>query len=113
MEVSIIFMICTTNTGCIRKYLWFIDFIIKINHLFKSLYFELLSTNVNIRYFRNAEITVVQPDGSSQEVTIIGIDEYGFLLVKGKRGKAFTVHPDGNSFDILNGLIAPKRWTML
>ncbi|XP_001604369.2 biotin--protein ligase [Nasonia vitripennis] len=56
----------------------------------------------------DAEITVILPDGSSQEVKILGIDDYGFLEVQGKNGNIFTVHPDGNSFDILSGLVAPK-----
>ncbi|XP_014203676.1 biotin--protein ligase isoform X2 [Copidosoma floridanum] len=56
----------------------------------------------------DAEVTVVLQDGSSQEVKILGIDKFGFLQVKGKRGNVFTVHPDGNSFDIMKGLIAPK-----
>ena len=57
--------------------------------------------------FSDAEITVVSANGESQEVTILGIDRFGFLKVQGKSGNAFTVHPDGNSFDILKGLIAP------
>ncbi|OXU28555.1 hypothetical protein TSAR_010405 [Trichomalopsis sarcophagae] len=56
----------------------------------------------------DAEITVILPDGSSQEVKILGVDDYGFLEVQGKNGNIFTVHPDGNSFDILSGLVAPK-----
>ena len=39
---------------------------------------------------------------------IQGIDDFGFLKVKPKVGKEFTVHPDGNSFDIMKGLIALK-----
>jgi biotin---protein ligase len=39
--------------------------------------------------------------------TVIGIDDYGYLLVKAD-GVLETVHPDGNSFDMLRGLIAPK-----
>ena len=60
-------------------------------------------------FSRGAEITVMLADGSSKEVQILGIDTYGFLEVKEKSGKIFTVHPDGNSFDILSGLIAPKH----
>lgn len=52
---------------------------------------------------------VISPEGTSQEVKILGIDDFGFLQVCGEGGKIFTVHPDGNSFDILKGLIAPKK----
>lgn len=48
------------------------------------------------------------PDGNVKDVTIIGIDEYGFLKVKSKDGSTTSVQPDGNSFDMLKGLIAPK-----
>jgi len=40
---------------------------------------------------------------------IIGIDDYGYLLVQiDGQLKPETVHPDGNSFDMLRGLIMPK-----
>ncbi|KAL7289279.1 hypothetical protein TKK_0017213 [Trichogramma kaykai] len=55
-----------------------------------------------------AEITVMLPDETAHDVKISGIDLYGFLQVEDKQGKVFTVQPDGNSFDIMSGLIAPK-----
>jgi len=39
----------------------------------------------------------------------VGIDDFGFLLVLDKKGETHTVHPDGNSFDLLKGLILPKQ----
>lgn len=57
--------------------------------------------------FRGVEVDVKDPDGSIQRVTITGIDEYGFLKVRGEN-KEFTVQPDGNSFDMMAGLIGPK-----
>jgi biotin--protein ligase len=42
------------------------------------------------------------------EVKIVGIDEYGYLVVKDRTGYQFSVHDDGNSFDMMNGLIRPK-----
>lgn len=39
--------------------------------------------------------------------TVVGIDEFGFLVVETSKG-VVTVHPDGNSFDMLQGLIVPK-----
>ncbi|XP_011695670.1 PREDICTED: biotin--protein ligase isoform X3 [Wasmannia auropunctata] len=56
----------------------------------------------------NANVTVTWTNGRRENVTIIGIDEYGYLLVKGKKEKLFSVHSDGNSFDLFNGLIVPK-----
>lgn len=39
---------------------------------------------------------------------MIGIDEYGYLKVKLTGGGVEVVQPDGNSFDMLKGLIIPK-----
>lgn len=50
-------------------------------------------------------------DGSDlkREARIIGIDDYGYLLVKlSLDGSTETVLPDGNSFDMLKGLIRCK-----
>ena len=44
-----------------------------------------------------------------EEVMIIGLDEFGFLLVKTKSGKLLSVQPDGNTFDMLKNLIAIKN----
>ena len=43
-----------------------------------------------------------------EEVTIVGIDEYGYLKVSCKNGQELSLQPDGNTFDIMNGLIAMK-----
>ncbi|XP_037730751.1 biotin--protein ligase isoform X2 [Drosophila subpulchrella] len=43
-----------------------------------------------------------------REAEIVGIDDYGFLKVKLPNGAVETVQPDGNSFDMLKGLIVPK-----
>ncbi|XP_006862629.1 PREDICTED: biotin--protein ligase [Chrysochloris asiatica] len=43
------------------------------------------------------------------EVSIVGLDDSGFLQVHQEGGKVVTVHPDGNSFDMLKNLILPKR----
>ena len=44
-----------------------------------------------------------------EEVMIIGLDEFGFLLVQTKSGKLLSVQPDGNTFDMLKNLIAMKN----
>uniref|UniRef100_A0ACB8FIG9 Uncharacterized protein n=3 Tax=Sphaerodactylus townsendi TaxID=933632 RepID=A0ACB8FIG9_9SAUR len=40
---------------------------------------------------------------------IVGIDDSGFLLVQEEGKDVVTVHPDGNSFDMLRNLIIPKQ----
>uniref|UniRef100_A0A2C9H8A1 BPL/LPL catalytic domain-containing protein n=1 Tax=Anopheles quadriannulatus TaxID=34691 RepID=A0A2C9H8A1_ANOQN len=58
---------------------------------------------------QDAEISMVGTEGESLQGTIVGIDEYGFLLVKKQpSGETVSVHPDGNSFDMMQGLIVPK-----
>ncbi|GAB1300454.1 Biotin--protein ligase [Apodemus speciosus] len=49
--------------------------------------------------------------GSSEgpQVSIVGLDDSGFLQVHQEGGGVVTVHPDGNSFDMLRNLIVPKR----
>ncbi|XP_069331058.1 biotin--protein ligase isoform X1 [Eulemur rufifrons] len=42
-------------------------------------------------------------------VSIVGLDDSGFLQVHQEGGEVVTVHPDGNSFDMLRNLILPKR----
>ncbi|KFB52443.1 AGAP001481-PA-like protein [Anopheles sinensis] len=58
---------------------------------------------------QDAEISMVGTSGESLQGTIVGIDDYGFLLVKKQpSGETVSVHPDGNSFDMMQGLIIPK-----
>nr|XP_023018683.1 uncharacterized protein LOC111507580 isoform X1 [Leptinotarsa decemlineata] len=56
----------------------------------------------------DSEITVKTKEGSSEKVRIVGIDDYGHLRVRAQNGSISTVHPDGNSFDMLKGLVSPK-----
>lgn len=44
-----------------------------------------------------------------KKCTVTGIDEFGYLKVTvAGSGEEAVVHPDGNSFDMMRGLIAPK-----
>lgn len=43
------------------------------------------------------------------QASIVGLDDSGFLQVHQEDGGVVTVHPDGNSFDMLRNLIVPKR----
>lgn len=58
------------------------------------------------------EVTVKTDEESNEgafEAVVEGLDEWGFLLVRNKSsGDLVTVHPDGNSFDMMRGLIFPK-----
>ena len=46
---------------------------------------------------------------ANEEVTILGIDNYGYLRVETNRSKeVLSLQPDGNTFDIMKGLIATK-----
>ncbi|XP_062525390.1 biotin--protein ligase isoform X3 [Bombyx mori] len=54
------------------------------------------------------EIRVHTDDGSSPVVgTVIGVDEAGWLLVNTAAGET-KLAPDGNTFDMMSGLIAPR-----
>ena len=53
-------------------------------------------------------MTIIDTNGKQKTSQIIGIDEDGYLLVQKSGEKPETVHPDGNSFDMLKGLIIPK-----
>lgn len=54
-------------------------------------------------------VTITSKDGKSQKVRVVGIDDSGFLRVRKLDGKITTVQPDGNSFDMMKGLIYPKN----
>jgi len=43
-----------------------------------------------------------------KEANIIGIDDFGYLRVQYADNKITTLHPDGNSFDLMQGLITLK-----
>lgn len=56
----------------------------------------------------DTEVNVKQTDTDIKKVKIKGIDSSGYLLVEASEGEELTVHPDGNSFDMMEGLIVPK-----
>ncbi|CAO1443290.1 unnamed protein product [Diamesa serratosioi] len=54
-------------------------------------------------------VTVRSPSGAEKTALITGIDDYGFLKIQVDGSKQTeSVQPDGNSFDMLRGLINPK-----
>lgn len=64
--------------------------------------------NRNILFFSEQRVKICLQNSEEKDAYIIGVDEYGFLKVKLVDGKVETVQPDGNSFDMLKGLIVPK-----
>ena len=57
----------------------------------------------------NAEVKI-EVSSSVVCCTIVGIDEFGFLLARRHdNGTVLSLHPDGNSFDIMHNLIAIKK----
>ncbi|KAL3270547.1 hypothetical protein HHI36_021085 [Cryptolaemus montrouzieri] len=82
----------------------------------ESLYDVVQNDNVDVFYdlyykhwiHKDAKIRIKTEDGSSQNATVVGIDDFGFLKVKLENGEVSVVHPDGNTFDMIQGLIAPK-----
>jgi len=62
--------------------------------------FQFLSSNVKVNLSVNDKM---------EEVTIKGLDDFGFLLVETTSGESLSVQPDGNSFDMLRNLIAMKK----
>ena len=43
-----------------------------------------------------------------EQVKVVGLDKYGYLQVKRDSGEMLSLQPDGNSFDIMKGLIIMK-----
>lgn len=71
-------------------------------HLFDLYYQNWLHTD--------AEIVIIDSKGKKKLATIIGVDDFGYLLVQQPGQAPESVHPDGNSFDILRGLISAKHF---
>ncbi|CAH1132028.1 unnamed protein product [Ceutorhynchus assimilis] len=59
---------------------------------------------------KDAAVTITTAEGKFERVKIVGIDDQGFLKVKTSRGTSKSVQPDGNSFDIMKGLISIKNF---
>ncbi|KAE9550485.1 hypothetical protein FO519_006304 [Halicephalobus sp. NKZ332] len=60
------------------------------------------------------EVTIQNGDtGTKERVIIRGLDTFGYLEVRSKQtGKVFSVHDNGNTFDMMKGLIRPKNVDM-
>jgi len=68
----------------------------------EALYYKYwLHTDQRIKIMEEAEEKV-------KNVKVVGIDEFGYLKVIDDNNQEFTVFDDGNSFDMMEGLIRPK-----
>lgn len=91
---------CTTNIGYIgelRELLGLLDssyIILKFSAFIHS----------------DSSVTIKSRDGVEKCAKILGLDEYGYLKIQLDNGTTEVVHPDGNSFDMLRGLILPKLY---
>ena len=52
---------------------------------------------------------MVTLDSTGEVVSITGIDKHGYLVVQEESGGCIQLQPDGNSFDLMRGLIKAKR----
>jgi len=54
-------------------------------------------------------VTLTGQDSNRIQATVIGVDDFGYLTVREKdSSEVISVHPDGNSFDMMKGVIYPK-----
>ena len=98
---------------------------LRSDHLFSCILWELEVTMTTFRLngweairaeyeaawmHSGAEVTVMNIDGKEMTVEIIGISGAGELLGRQKTApfEEVTLHPDGNRFDLLKGLIVSK-----
>ena len=59
---------------------------------------------------QDQEVKVTDKSMNCEIGIVHSIDDDGFLLVKLTDGQMLSVHPDGNSFDMLQGLVSPKEF---
>ncbi|CAI8054505.1 Biotin--protein ligase [Geodia barretti] len=59
-------------------------------------------------YWLHKDAVVQLGSHANEEVTVRGIDQFGYLRVVTQTGEELNLRPDGNSFDIMNNLIVMK-----
>ncbi|KAI8100485.1 hypothetical protein M9435_006969 [Picochlorum sp. BPE23] len=76
--------------------------------------FEPFTSEYYASWMHTGQKVVVREDDASDGsvVTIVGLTDQGYLLGVDDAGQACELHPDGNSFDFLNGLIKRKVPTL-
>ena len=56
----------------------------------------------------NQQVKIEDENCKLKNGTVMSLDDDGYLKVQ-VDGRIVSVHPDGNSFDMLQGLIIPKK----
>ena len=77
---------------------------IKINFKYSA---EIILTR-QFLFFRGAEVVVQNETRQRSNAKITGIDNYGYLEAQLESGGIITLQPDGNSFNMMEGLIYTK-----
>lgn len=73
-------------------------------------FFTISPTFKSILNFSGSTVNVLGANGQEKPAKILGIDDFGFLKIQlDDTKKIESVQPDGNSFDMLRGLIIPKQ----
>lgn len=60
------------------------------------------------RYWLHSGARVRVESEGKAEMDICGLDDFGFLRVVNQCGETLSLHPDGNSYDMLHNLITTK-----
>lgn len=76
---------------------------------FMFLYYQFINLQILPHFhFSNAVVTVQNENRCIENAVITGVDNYGFLEAHLVDGTMITLQPDGNSFDMMEGLIYSK-----
>jgi biotin--protein ligase len=71
---------------------------------------DTLFMNLYYKYWLHSDPqNIVFLEKTGEYVTITGIDQYGYLVVWDRSNQRMTLQPDGNSFDLMKGLIKVKH----
>ncbi|XP_044762850.1 biotin--protein ligase [Coccinella septempunctata] len=84
----------------------------ELEYLYDNIQNDNLESFYNLYYkhwiHMNSQVTIQTEEGQTSNATIVGIDDFGFLKVRRETGEICVVQPDGNTFDMIKGLIVPK-----
>lgn len=73
-----------------------------------SFCFVFLSYSFEKKKYYSNEHVQLKTESVLQKVKIIGLTSSGYLRAVDETGREHELHPDGNHFDLLKGLIIPK-----
>ena len=62
-----------------------------------------------MKLISSKERVKIEKNGEVKEATIVGLDGNGLLCALDESGSMHSLSPDGNSFDIMTGLIRVKK----